>query len=799
MTSNCFPAHIRVEGENKTIQSVEAHCRGVAEYAAASLRDIGLAQTGYLLGLTHDCGKMTAQFADYIQRAANGEAVRRGSVNHSFAAVKMFLTRYHGKAGDAFEKLTAELLAYAVGAHHGLFDCDGPDRKNGFAHRLETEQALFAEASESFFQFCEPKELDRRFSEACAELRPMLEHLVELVQGRKNKVEELSFLFGCLARLLLSALIDGDRRDTAEFMSGREPAAKPAMTPDRWREYLARVERKLKGLNCDSAINRARALLSQSCRSCARLDDGIYRLNLPTGSGKTLASLRFALAHAAERNKRRVLFVSPLLSILEQNADAIRAYIQDDSLILEHHSNVVHVESEEEALSPAELFRESWDAPVIITTLVQLLNTLFSGESAAIRRFHSLCGSIIVIDEVQTVPLKLLSMFHLAMSFLAEVCGATVILCSATQPAQEATAHPFFKEPEDLVPFDAAIWNVFRRTELQEAGRFRLDMIPAFAHSVLERADSLLIVCNKKNESAFLYGALREPSRNCFHLSASMCPAHRRNTLAALEASLHEPGKKSVCVSTQVMEAGVDQSFGCGIRLAAGMDNAVQTAGRCNRNGESETPVPVYILDCSDEDLSHLAEIKQAKDATTALLAEYRKDAESFGNDLSSDSAIRAYYKALYKGLKEGAMDAPAGEHGTLFDLLASNRKYATEFTACYGQYFLCQSFKTAGKLFSVFDTQTRTLLVPYREGAEIIYQMRALGDRYDPEALREMQQLLERAKPYAVSVYAWQLEQLKQQGVIDCICHDSVLVLQPDCFGDVPYSDETGLITGKG
>ena len=799
MAELVFPAHIRVEGENKTIQSVEAHCHGVAERAAASLQGVGLAQTGYLMGLTHDCGKRTELFSDYIQRASNGEAVRRGSVNHTFAAVKLFLSRYHGESRDVFEKLTAELLAYAVGAHHGLFDCDGPDRKNGFEHRLEKEEALYAEASENFFRCCGPQELDRRFSDACAELRPIVEHLIELVQGREANAEELGFSFGCLARLLLSALIDGDRTDTAEFMCGEAPVANPRMTPDRWRECLARVERKLNGLKQDSAVNRARARLSQSCRSCAGLGDGIYRLNLPTGSGKTLGSLRFALAHAVEREKRHLIFVSPLLSILEQNAKVIREYLQDDSLILEHHSNVIRVEEKGEALSPVELYRENWDAPVIITTLVQLLNTLFSGEMTAIRRFHSLCGSVIVIDEIQTVPLKLLSMFQLAMSFLAEVCGATVILCSATQPAQEATAHPFYKEPEDLVPYDAAVWAVFRRTQLQEAGSFPLREIPAFVQGELERCDSLLLICNKKDEAGFLFEAIRDASLDCFHLSASMCSAHRRETLAAMEASSRARRKKTVCISTQVMEAGVDQSFGRVIRLTAGMDNVVQAAGRCNRNGESRTPVPVYILNCTDEDLSHLPEIQQARNATTALLAEYRKNAEAFENDLSSDSAIRTYYKFLYRSLAKGAMDYPAGEHGTLLDLLASNKKYATEFTAYYGKYFLCQAFKTAGQLFSVFDSQTQTLLVPYGKGAEIIQQMRALGDRYDPEALREMQQLLERAKPYAVSVYAWQLEQLKKQGVIDCICHESVLVLQADCFGDLPYSEETGLKTGKG
>ncbi len=793
-----FPAHIRVEEGERIVQSVEEHCRKTAAYSSAALQPVGLEKTGYLLGLTHDCGKMTGLFSDYIQRAADGEAVRRGSVNHTFSAVKLLLRRFHNGSGDPFRRLPAELLAFAVGAHHGLFDCTGPDRKNGFTHRLDSENELFEEASANFLDRCRPQELDQRFSEACGELRPIIEHLVEMAR-RDPGGAELSYYFGCLARLLLSALIDGDRKDTAEFMSGSKPPAKPSMSSDRWRQLLDRMENRLNTLDGEGDIQRARAALSQVCRDRAALPAGIYRLNLPTGAGKTLSSLRFALAHASEQNKTRIIFTSPLLSILEQNAAVIRAFLQDDSIILEHHSNVVRTEAEGDALSPTELFTESWDAPVIITTLVQLLNTLFSGETTAIRRFHSLCSSVIVIDEIQTLPTKLLSMFQLAVSFLTEVCGATVVLCSATQPAQEFTPHPFLAEPADLVPYNKAIWDVFQRTELREADRCTLEEMPGAVMDKLENSKSLLIICNKKDEAAFLFRALQDEAIDCFHLSASMCAAHRRKTLEALYASLADHSRKTICVSTQVIEAGVDISFDCVIRLTAGMDSVVQAAGRCNRNGESKSRLPVYIMNCWDEDLSRLCEIRRAKDATTALLAEYRRAPEIFAADLASDRAIRTYYKFLYQHMNEGAMDYPAGEYGNLFDLLASNKKYATEYADGYGQYFLCQAFKTAGQQFCVFDAQTQTVLVPYGEGADIIRRVQEIGDRVDPEALRELRTLLQRAKSYAVSVFSYQVKQLEKQGAVDRICHDSVLILQPDCFGDVPYSNEIGLITEKG
>ncbi len=802
MKSVNFPAHIRIEETGETIQSVECHCRNTAKYTADALNCVGLKETGFLLGMTHDCGKMTTAFSNYIERAANGEAVRKGSVNHTFAAVKLILENCHCRREKPMHSVAAELLAFAVGAHHGLFDCVGPDLKNGFEHRLSSEKSLYVEAMDNFSKVYSPIEVMEQFSKACAEIEPISNHLIKMAE-RDATGEELCFYFGLLARLLLSALIDSDRRDTAEFMKGEKRMAGSSLSKRDWKRYLDRVETKLDTLTGDGDIQQMRALLSQRCRMRATVNCGIYRLNLPTGAGKTLTSLRFALAHAVEHGKSRIVFTSPLLSILEQNAAVIRSYLQDDTIILEHHSNIVRTDINQEELSVTELFTESWSAPIIITTLVQLLNTLFNGKTASIRRFHSLCDSVIVIDEIQTLPTKMLSMFQLTVSFLAEVCGATIVLCSATQPAQEDTTHPYHTKPEDLVPYDATIWKKFRRTELSELRGCALEEIPEIAKDFLKETDSILIVCNKKDEAASIYNALKCPEYNCFHLSASMCIEHRRKTIDAIKEALGDTvrrtdGKKTICVSTQVIEAGVDISFGCALRLTAGMDNVVQTAGRCNRNGESKVPAPVFILDCINENLSHLGEIKAAKDATLALLAEYRKCQKKFGGDLLSDASIEYYYRQLYRDMPKNAMDYPAGACGTLLDLLSRNTKYATEYSESYGQYAFCQAFKTAGDLFSVFDTQSESVLVPYEDGERIIAQIREIGDRFDPETINKLHYLLELAKPYTISVYSYQLERLRRRGVIDSICHDGVLVLQPDCFGDIPYSDEIGLIDGK-
>lgn len=421
-----------------------------------------------------------------------------------------------------------------------------------------------------------------------------IDQIIERLEESYADDQEYFFVVGLLARLLLSAVIEGDRQDTAAFMGGRTPQNLPEdMTPV-WAARLAYLEEKLRKFPGDGAIAHARQQISETCRAFAENPPGIYRLNVPTGGGKTLSSLRYALAHAKRFSKKRLIFTSPLLSILEQNADVIREFIGDDRLILEHHSNVVQTEASQDTLDKRELLVQSWNAPIILTSLVQLLNTLFDGKTTSIRRFQALCDSVIVIDEVQTVPVKLLSLFNLAIQFLSEQCRATIVLCSATQPCLEQAKHPLRRAPEDIVPYDEALWAAFRRTELQRIGSRRLDELPDLIRAQMETTDSLLVVCNKKCEAVYLLTHTRSLEYRSFHLSAAMCMQHRRDVLSRLQTALTQ-GEKVLCIATQVIEAGVDISFDAVLRLTAGMGSIVQAAGRCNRNGESETPRPVFF------------------------------------------------------------------------------------------------------------------------------------------------------------------------------------------------------------
>lgn len=775
-----YLAHIRVLDHKETqIQTVAEHCRAAAAYSEQCLEACGLPQAGYLAALLHDAGKCKQEFQSYLME---GEG-KRGSVNHTFAGCRMMLEHFHGENSERFEDVTSELLGFAIGAHHGLFDCIGPQQSSGFLHRMEKEKIYYEESRDAFLACCADwRELERRFEGANRELSAVYEKLLSLSSRNGDETrEEFSFSLGLTARLLASAVIEGDRRDTAAFMKGASPPPEQMDWNRFWMPYLDRVERKLAALPRETPVQQARAEISDRCRSFAESPPGIYRLHVPTGGGKTLSSLRFALAHAAKWGKKRVFFVTPLLAILEQNAGVIREYLGDDSIVLEHHSNVIQTEEAEESLDFRELAVESWHAPVILTTMVQLLNTLFLGKTTSVRRFHGLCDAVVVIDEVQTVPNHMLTLFNLTLNFLSEICRTTFLLCSATQPCFEQADHPLIlTKPVDAVPFDATLWKPFSRTSITDAGRKRLEEFPAFLSEI--QAESLLVVCNKKSESEFLYRTLSETTESCFHLSASMCPAHRRKTLDQIREALRMRRGKVVCISTQVIEAGVDISFQSVVRLAAGMDQIVQAAGRCNRNGEDSTPVPVYVVQCSDESLGRLREIQRAKTVTTGLLEEFKNHPEAFQDSLSSDEAIRWYYRKLYANMEEGFQDYTLPEQrNTLFSLLGSNARSYTGDCGFYGKFTLAQAFHTAGSLFHVFDEDTVDVVVPYGEGAGLISELISQTNA----SILWLEQWTQRAKPYTISLYAYQKQLLSQA----LRSYNGVLVLLPEF-----YNPRTGL-----
>ena len=372
-------AHIASLGEKRIDQTIEKHSRAAAEYAGKSLESIGLYHVGYFAGLIHDMGKAKQEYIEYLEKAYYNEDVVRGSVNHTFAAVKFVLSRYYPMAKTTYDVITCEIIAVAVGSHHGLFDIDDPTGvsvKNGLEYRAKYDESEIAyeESLNNFLaEVADIDELDHLFNAACSEIGIVARKIEE--NKEEYKANGMFMQYGYLTRLITSAVMEGDRRDTAEFLNGK---TLPFFDANKkfWEKQLLQMNKKIEALSNDAPINSARKYISDACHNFGKRPTGIYRLTVPTGSGKTLSSLRYALTHAAEYGKKRIIFIIPLLSVLEQNAKEIHKYLDAEEMILEHHSNVVSYEDRTENLDNRELLTDTWASPVIISTLVQLLLSL---------------------------------------------------------------------------------------------------------------------------------------------------------------------------------------------------------------------------------------------------------------------------------------------------------------------------------------------------------------------------------------------------------------------------------------
>lgn len=788
-------AHLTYENGIRKEQSLRAHCVQTAEYAAACVENIGFHHMAYLAALLHDMGKATKKYNNYLEAAFLGEAVVRGSVNHTFAGVIYILENFHAESASPMDKLTAEIISYAIGSHHGLFDCVDLEGKNGFLHRLQKDKAelCYEEAQYNFLQYVADKEeIGHLFRKATEEFWTLYQKI--LIDNEK-KSQKVFFQIGLLARLLLSCVIYGDRRDTAEFMEGiNSLKIKPVSWPSE-KEYL---EQKLSQFDNISPINQVRSIISEQCLKTAEKPTGIYRLSVPTGAGKTLSTLRYALAHAERFHKKKIIFIIPLLSVLEQNAKIIQEYVQDKNLILEHHSNVV-IEKESEGdnaeLDEYEILTENWESPIVISTLVQFLNILFTHKTSAVGRLRALCDSVIIIDEVQSIPQKTIAIFNMAINFLSIYCNATIVFSSATQPCLEKLDWSIkFANLPDMVKLDKKQMEVFERADIidrTDPYGMDMEMLVDFCHTLMEERESLLIICNTKREARELFERITLTSEtedwHICHLSTAMCQKHRtvvleelQNKLAILQKALKNDQKikKIICISTQLVEAGVDFSFDCVVRVLAGIDNLAQAAGRCNRSNEYGRKGQVYLIKLKDENLSMLKEIADAQISTQKVLirAKQMKDMA-----LTGESATQIFYNDLYqKKEMRNQIRYPIRDCGSvlyLANLLGNDNPYAKKDEA----FFLRQPFLSIGKRFEVFDKQTFDVLVPYDDGISLIEELK--------EAERKnfflplIKNIVKQAKRYTVSIYKWQRDKLWEEGLLYGLFENRVLILDEKVY----------------
>lgn len=432
-------AHIRDDGK---IQTVEEHCLNVAKIASKLGKYYHLENVMFIAGLLHDCGKFSEEFQEYIQKANAGENVHRGEVNHSSAGGiycdQIFTTE------DNMYQLTKEMISYSIISHHGLNDCLTLDGEDNFSRRLLIKSEVYSNEIQNKIDRFVSTNLDKSVAKKSVdEINYYFTRIqsIPLQMSHDSLLEANSafFLVGCLQRLICSILIDADRRDTSEFMSGNSIDYKDNESIQTlWNTYSKAIEEYTRELG-DSAkktkINELRSEISKKCKDFADKPTGIYKLEIPTGGGKTISSMRYAIHHASKYSKKHIIYVAPFLSILEQNASVIRSILHDDDNILEHHSNFVVDDSNGEELINYQRSIDLWDSPVILTTMVRLLDILFSDSTQNIRRFHQLSNSVIIFDEVQSIPIECINMFNTMVNFLSHICNSTIILCTATQPS----------------------------------------------------------------------------------------------------------------------------------------------------------------------------------------------------------------------------------------------------------------------------------------------------------------------------------------------------------------------------
>jgi len=800
-------------------QSLGTHLENVANLTCDFSRDIGLPKVGFLLGWLHDQGKASQAFQNYIRSAAGfwdqedehylDAKGKKGKIDHSTAGAQKiwaFLKGNHLKKPDP---LFAQILALCLCSHHsGLIDCLEPGGENAYKRRIEKnhDKTHLIEAIAAYGKGCGPPGHNLPL-ECLGEMRDRFRELLTtphsnlcnscITRSCSGLVPNpiVWFHLGLYTRMLLSCLLDADRIDSADSGQPLNALWRSSGKTD-WKKPIQRLETHLLNIQGDLPIDEIRRSVSQRCLDRAEGPKRIYKLTVPTGGGKTLSGLRFALHHARRHNMKRIINVIPYTSIIDQNADIARRILEPEceeefgSIVLEHHSNL-----EPEKETPrSRLAAECWDAPVTYTTMVQFMESLFSHGTRSARRMHRLAQAVIVFDEIQTLPVKCARLFCNAVNFLVRECGASVVLCTATQPLLDKLEQPergilALEANSELMPDVENLFHQLERVEIldrTQAGGWSLEQVADLAAEQYENAGSCLAVVNTKDWARRLYNELScRGLPSVYHLSTDMCAAHRLCVLNEMRSKL-ENQEPVLCVSTQLIEAGVDISFGAAIRFLAGLDSILQAAGRCNRNRERRNgPGLVYIVNPDREELGPLKEIKAGQEASRRLLQEFHDDPESLGGSLTHPKVIERYFRYYFFDRREEmdytVKDDNVGRTDTLVNMLSCNPKNPANM---YFYPSLRQSFAEAGRHFRIIDDATQAVIVPFEEGKKIIAELCSI---YDPKMLAP---LLRRAQRYSVNLFPVHLKVLDEANAI----HEIQKGWSIYYLDEQHYSDRTGV-----
>lgn len=663
-------AHSTQRVDKTDWQALADHLQKTGRLASEFARIFNGNELAYVSGLLHDLGKYCAEF----QNRLSGEAIR---VDHATRGAMVAVERF-GPIGM--------LLAYGIAGHHaGLANGSEGGERTALCDRLKGLGLP-------------PLSDDWRRDIALPEqVTPP-----KLVPQKDRGM----FQFAFFARMLFSCLVDADYLDTEAFYDrvalpgqANDRSATRALEAPSLQALRDRLDSHLSGFAADSHVNRVRADILAHTRQAARHAPGLFSLTVPTGGGKTLASLAFALDHAIKHGLRRVIFVIPFTSIVEQNAAVFRSALGDlgEAAVLEHHSAFVAAplpRSDPEryqAREKLQLAMENWDAPIIVTTAVQFFESLFAARPSQSRKLHNIAGSVVILDEAQTLPLKLLRPAVAAIDELARNYRSSIVLCTATQPALNA---PDFRggleKVRELAPNPPELFRKLDRVRVRHVGTLDDDELAA----QLRDLDQVLCIVNNRRHARALYQALADQP-GARHLTTLMCAKHRSQVLAEVRVRL-KAGEPCRLISTSLIEAGVDISLPTVYRAEAGLDSVAQAAGRCNRNGERAAELSeVRVFATANSDWAPPPELRQFAQAAQQIMRQ-----PQFRDDPLSPAAIDAYFRLLYwqKGDKE--LDA-----ANLLGLCAESRIDSLPL-------------ETLATKFRMIDTVQMPVIVPFDDDA---------------------------------------------------------------------------------
>lgn len=710
-------AHIRGDG---AVQTLEDHLRNTAMICRSFTSKIGMGDAGTIMGLLHDLGKATNTFNEYIMMDDSSRL--RGSIDHSTAGAQ-YLQNFRKAGKDEFlPSLAIEMMQISMVSHHsGLINCISSTGDDVFTCRvMKNQQDTGLEEA-----------LKRIDPSILSDVKGMLAAATDSVKTRienilndANNGETRSFHLGLLNRFLLSCLIDADRIDTISFQENTEYV--PNSTD--WNDILMRFNAAMDSYKNDSKISMIRSRISDECFKFSLRKPGIFTLSVPTGGGKTLSSFKFALNHLIKNGMDRIIYVVPYLTIIEQNAHVIESILNinpEDDFVTECHSNAdveeyrsMRREGDDDAETNATWTSpmDSWDGPIIFTSMVQFLEALFGSGTKKIRRMHNLANAVIVFDEVQSLPIKTVYMFNEAINFLCHECGSTAVLCTATQPLLgNLSKHPLAIDSE-IIGDVCGLFEDLKRTDIEyinpNSPGWNAEEVANLAATSLMDASSVLVIVNTKRMAESVYHLAKSQIDDdvlVTHLSTNMCPVHRQSVLKQTMSSMGH--KKVLCISTQLIEAGVDVDFDVVIRSLSGLDSIAQAAGRCNRNAKRATG-KVFVVK-TEENVSPLVDIDTGRRCADLVMRHEH-------SDMVSPDAISDYYRMyFYKRENDMGYRSDKGSY-ELIDLL-SNNTYGWDVLdkelRGLRKGIARQAYSDANHEFKVID-KTNGIIIPYDDTA---------------------------------------------------------------------------------